>query len=101
MDYGESVGAAACRELLEETTIDAEPGQTLIGLDTIVPDKSGNIAFHYYMVAVECIYTSGEPEARDDVFEAAWVSHLEVLEQQLPLSEDVDTVLKLALELER
>ncbi len=97
VDFGEGVGAAACRELLEETTICAEPGRTLIGLDTIIPDDQGSPAFHFYLVAVECTYVSGEPQARDDVFEAAWISHREVLDRRLQLSEDIDTVLNLAL----
>lgn len=98
VDYGESVGAAASRELLEETTIHAEPTRTLIGLDTIVPDDDGGTAFHFYMVAVECSYVSGEPRGREDVFEAAWVSCQDVLERRIRLSEDVDTVLRRALE---
>ena len=101
IDYGEGVGAAACRELFEETTIRAAPGRTLIGLDTIIPDDQGATAFHFYLVAVECTYISGEPRARDDVFEVAWVSHRDVLERQLQLSKDVDTVLKLALKPEK
>ncbi|MEO1536926.1 MAG: NUDIX domain-containing protein [Pseudomonadota bacterium] len=60
VDFGESVGSAACHELFEETTINAEPGRFLMGLDTIIPHKDGTTAYHFYMVAVECIYTSGE-----------------------------------------
>lgn len=97
VDYGESVEAAASRELLEETTIRAEPVRTLVGLDTIIPDDESGTAFHFYMVAVECSYVSGEPQARDDVFEATWVSCQDVFERRIPLSEDVDTVLRLAL----
>lgn len=98
VDWGESVGLAACRELFEETTIKATPGRSLIGLDTIIPDTAGNTQFHYYMVAVECVYRSGEPKAQDDVFDAKWISHDDVIEQRLPLSEDVDSVLELALQ---
>ena len=97
VDFGEGVGVAACRELLEETTVRAEPSRTLIGLDSIIPDARGGTAFHYYLVAVECVYISGEAEARDDVYDAQWISHHDVFERRIPLSEDVDTVLRLAL----
>ncbi|MGD1883319.1 MAG: NUDIX hydrolase [Paracoccaceae bacterium] len=101
VDWGESIGVAACRELFEETTVKATPGRSLIGLDTIISDEAGNTQFHYYMVAVECIYMTGEPTARDDVFDANWISHDDIRGQQLPLSEDVDTVLNLALQVRR
>lgn len=99
VEFGEAVGQAACRELLEETTVRAEPSQTVTGLDTIIPDGKGEVAFHYYLVAVKCVYVSGEPQARDDVYDARWVSHRDVFERRIPLSEDVDTVLGLALRL--
>lgn len=100
VDFGEGVGKAACRELLEETTILAKPIHTLTGLDTIIPDAQGGTAFHYYLVAVKCHYVSGEPKAKDDVYDACWIAHRDVFERRMPLSEDVDTVLELALSTE-
>ncbi|MEL6416167.1 MAG: NUDIX hydrolase [Pseudomonadota bacterium] len=97
VDFGEGVGEAACRELHEETTICAEPAHTLTGLETIVADAQGGTAFHYYLVAVRCDYIAGEPQARDDVYDARWISHRDIFERSIPLSEDVDTVLGLAL----
>lgn len=98
VDFGESVAEAACRELLEETSVCAAPAQTLTGLDTIIPDVQGGTAFHYYLVAVRCDYISGEPQARDDVYDARWISHRDVFDRRIPLSEEVDTVLELALQ---
>lgn len=97
VEFGERVGDAACRELREETTVEAEPVRTLIGLETIISAATGDTAFHFYLVAVECSYVSGQPQAQDDVSEAAWFSWQDVLGRQLALSENVDTVLKLAL----
>lgn len=97
VEFGERVRDAACRELREETTIEARPVRTLIGLDTIIPAATGGTDFHFYLVAVECSYVCGEPQAQDDVSEAAWISLKDALGCKLPLSKDVDTVLKLAL----
>lgn len=97
VEFGEKADVAACRELFEETTVRAKPLETLVGLDTMVTNDRGDTQFHYYLVAVACTYISGEPEARDDVSEARWVPHQDIFQQKLPLSKDVDTVLKLAL----
>ena len=97
VEYGERVGEAACRELREETTLIAEPGPILTGLDIIARGDGGEIVHHFHLVAVACAYVSGQPEGRDDVHEAAWIAFDDVFRHRLPLSADVDTVLHLAL----
>ena len=97
VDFGERAADAACRELLEETTVCAKPSQILTGLDVIMPGAQGDTEFHYYLVAVKCDYVRGDPQARDDVSDARWISHRDVFEQNIELSKDVDTVLGLAL----
>ena len=90
VEWGETAGQAACRELLEETGITATPAKVLTGLDVIGPDH------HFHLVAVACRYLTGTPEGRDDVHEAAWVPAADIRAGRLPLSRDVDTVLDLA-----
>ncbi|MEM1301642.1 MAG: NUDIX hydrolase [Pseudomonadota bacterium] len=97
VEWGEAVGAAACRELQEETTILASPRETLTALDIIVPDTGATATHHYYLVAVLCDYQSGSPQARDDVSDAAWVQHSDVFDGTLELSKSVADVLRLAL----
>lgn len=98
VDLGETVGEAACREIREETTLHTRPGPILAGLDIITRDGNGDIAYHFHLVAVLCTYLSGTPEGRDDVHEAAWIPAGDVLDRRLPLSADVDTVLRRAME---
>lgn len=97
VEWGETVGAAACRELMEETTVTATPGKMLTGLDVIV-SADGIVAHHFHLVAVLCHYVAGHPEGRDDVHEAAWVPQAEVLQGRLRMSDRVDDVLRLALQ---
>ncbi len=97
VEYGEPIGDAACRELLEETSVHANPDRILTGLDTIIRSDAGLIDHHFYLVAVHCCYVSGNPIGRDDVYEASWIPYEDVFEQRISLSDDVDRVLALSL----
>lgn len=97
VELGESVAAAASRELREETTVIATPGGILAGLDAIARTEAGEVAHHHFLVAVACAYVSGAPIGCDDVSDAAWFTRDEVLGGSITLSKDVDHVLKLAL----
>ena len=70
IEPGETLAAAALRELREETGVGAEFLQVLTALDSI-GDEAG-AAWHYVLVACLCRWTAGEPLAADDALEAAW-----------------------------
>lgn len=97
VELGETVFQAAERELREETTVQARADRFLTNLDVIVHDEAEGVQFHYVLVAVLCVYETGEPEARDDARDARWIPVEGVLNQTLELSRDVGTVLRLAL----
>ncbi|WP_323766257.1 NUDIX hydrolase [Marinovum sp.] len=96
VEPGETVHAAAVRELMEETCLSATPVETLTHLDLIRHDAGGALLFHYLLVAVRCSGASGRLTAGDDAAEAAWHPVEAVLTGALPTSRDVDTVLRLA-----
>ena len=96
VEAGETVQQAAIRELREETSIRAEAGPVLRGIDLIRRGADGALMHHFYLVAVLCHYDSGVPVAADDAQEAQWVSLDMVLDRALPMSADVDRLLELA-----
>ncbi|MBJ2151922.1 NUDIX hydrolase [Paracoccus sp. IB05] len=99
VEFGERVCDAALRELAEETGIIAAVIRQLPGLDIIGPVRAGaeEVAWHYFLVPVVCRYLSGEVLAADDAEEAAWFPCDTVLARALPMSADVDAVLRAAL----
>jgi len=97
VDLGETGLDAAVRELREETSIVAEPVDYLTNIDIIIKDNDQCIAHHFLLVVVLCKYRSGQPIAQDDASEASWFDFDSVLNCELPMSKDVDTVLRAAM----
>lgn len=91
VEFGETVGQAAARELREETTIIAAPGPVLGQMDLIAE------GFHFHLVAVLCRDPVGQPLAGDDADAAEWVALKDVFAAARPLSTGVDEVCRLAL----
>jgi 8-oxo-dGTP diphosphatase len=70
---GESLRAAAEREILEETSISIRAGEMVYQLEYIERDEAGVLAFHYVVLDFSGEYLSGEPCAGDDAAAVAWV----------------------------
>jgi 8-oxo-dGTP diphosphatase len=66
---GESLAAAALRELFEETGITARLGELLAVYEIIEP------SFHYVLIDYRAEWVSGEPRAGDDADEARFMSY--------------------------
>ncbi|QBX33511.1 NUDIX domain-containing protein [Paracoccus liaowanqingii] len=73
VDAGETLLAAAERELREETGVIARADRVLTALDALDRDGTGELRHHFVLVAVLCHWQSGEPRAADDALDAAWV----------------------------
>lgn len=70
---GESLQAAAQREILEETGIVIKATEPVYTFDAIVKDADGRIQFHYVIVDLAAEYLRGEPRPGDDAEDVRWV----------------------------
>ncbi|WP_316860135.1 NUDIX hydrolase [uncultured Cohaesibacter sp.] len=96
IEFGETIEAAAIRELYEETGVKARAGRILTTLDSFSYEQDGQLTFHYVMVAVLCEWQAGEPRAGDDALEASWFASKNLPWSDLALSEDVVRVADMA-----
>jgi 8-oxo-dGTP diphosphatase len=96
IEFGETVAAAAIRELLEETGVRGEAQDVLTTLDILVPAEDGGLRQHYILIAVRCRWLSGEPMAGDDALEARWFPIDDLDPRTLPMSADVDVIARRA-----
>ena len=75
VEAGETLFAAAQRELLEETALHARAIRIVTVFDSLHSAADGTLAFHYVIVVIRCAEPhSGQaaPKAGDDALEARW-----------------------------
>ena len=73
VELGETMEAAICRELAEETGIRVRLLGIAAVLERIFPDPDGRIAYHYVLVDFLCDYRDGELTAGSDITAARFV----------------------------
>lgn len=96
IEPGETLAAAALRELREETGVAAEAGRVLTALDSIHRAAAGGLTYHYVLVAVLCRWLGGDGKAADDALETGWFTPAEVAALGEGASADVAKVADLA-----
>lgn len=69
---GETVEAAARRELREETGVEVGPLRLAAVIDAITEDAAARVRFHYTIVDFAAEWARGEARAGDDVAAVAW-----------------------------
>lgn len=78
VEWGESVAAAALRELAEETGVAAHAGPLLPVIEALDTAADGTVLHHYLMVPVVCRWQAGDGTAADDALEVGWFSAAEL-----------------------
>ncbi|MEM1388642.1 MAG: NUDIX hydrolase [Pseudomonadota bacterium] len=97
VEWGETVDAAAIRELYEETGVQARAGPVLGVLDAIHRNSAGDVTSHYLLTAVACLEPQGEAVLSEETRAVAWVAVADVLRGDRAYSRGVDRVLRMAL----
>ncbi len=102
---GESLAAAAEREILEETGITIRAGNPVYTFELIDKASNGDVLYHYVIIDLLAEYISGQPKPADDVSAAAWVEAqtlstlpvnpetLKLLREQFNFTSDTNTVI--------
>ena len=75
---GETLQAAAEREIREETGVVIRAREPVFVFDAIERDADGRVTFHYVIVDLSADYLRGEPCAADDAAEARWITSAEL-----------------------
>lgn len=95
--HGESLHDTAVHGLFDETGIHARPERVLTAIDAFDRDGNGTIHHHLVLIAVLCIWISGEPAGQDGIVDARWHTLSELESQDLALSFAVADVARQAL----
>jgi 4-nitrophenyl phosphatase len=92
VELGETLQAAAEREILEETGIRIKAGDPVYIFDAIQKDGEGRVRFHYVIVDLMADYLKGQAQAGDDAHEVRWIRPTDM--NALPMSGKTVDLLK-------
>ncbi len=95
-EVGETIFAAAARELQEETGITAEPVRVIDAFDVIGKEPDGRVRAHFTLICVALDWRAGEGSAIEDATAVGWYTPEEAI-QKLELFPDTLRLMKAAL----
>ncbi len=72
-ELGETVFAAAAREVLEETAVGIGNIALIDVIDAITPDDQGRVRYHYTLVDVVADWQNGQPIGGSDAMHAEFM----------------------------
>ena len=90
INLGESLQAAAEREVRKETGLIIQAQEPVHTFDLIERDSKGDVVFHFVIVDLRAEFVSGNLKPADDVSDAGWfgpgeINDLEVSEATITL----------------
>jgi len=96
VNIGETLQAAAEREVLEETGLEIKAGKVIYSFEKIQHDKAGQVKYHYVILDLEA--ETLDPvqtlTPADDAVEAGWFTLADLDRLNLPVSETTWTLLQ-------
>ncbi|MDE0941531.1 MAG: NUDIX hydrolase [Alphaproteobacteria bacterium] len=96
-ELGETVFAAAAREVLEETNIVIANIALIDVIDAITPDDEGEIQYHYTLIDVVAEWQGGDPVGGDDAMHAEFMPLHRA--ESLDMWEETHRIIKVAREM--
>lgn len=101
IELGEKIYDAVQREVREECGIEIEVVRVVNAADSIVPDESGRVWFHYVPVYILARYVSGEAHADSDALDTRWVAReeLDALDMNPVVHENINRAFDMARDL--
>lgn len=97
IELGETVLAAARRELHEETGISAEADRVIDVFDVITRDGDGRVRYHFVLNVVVCRWLAGDAVAADDAAAVGWYNLDEIDDPTLVCSSNVGRLARMVL----
>ena len=100
VDLGETLQAAAEREILEETGLQIRAGEIIYAFEKIERDDAGQVRFHYVILDLlgEVLDPASPLRPADDVSDAGWFSLADLDRLNLPVSDTTRTLLERVME---
>ena len=100
VNLGESLQAAAQREVFEETGLRVKAGEIIYTFDVVIRDEIGAVKYHYVIIDLKAIpLDPNQPLVpADDVWDARWFTWPELQQAGGSISETTLTLLERVME---